>query len=323
LDQEYSGLYDEDVLECIECYLNLFDTPHPDENLLNYAHIHELQQQDEQLLALKVKNPDNYVNLQLDDNVNDIICYKKDPTQPNFKIVLPESMVVDTVEWFHQVMGHPGEKRLQETLNQRNYHPRLRYHIEKLKCKDCQKHKLDGRGYGLLPKQEVWIAPWEEVAINLIGPWKVKVNGQQFEFNALTCIDMALNLVELICIDKKTAKHIRDKFTQSWLCQYPCPVRCLHDKGGEFIGQNFQGLLEIFSVKDVCSTRKNPQSNAICERMHQTVTNVLRTLVHTNLPQNMTQARDIIDDALATAIHAMQITIATTLGSMSGALAFA
>jgi hypothetical protein len=37
----------------------------------------------------------------------------------------------------------------------------------------------------------------------------------------------------------------------------------------------------------------------------------------------MTQARDIIDDALATAMHAMQTTIATTLGSTPGALAFA
>jgi hypothetical protein len=41
LDQEYSGLYDENVWECIECYLNLPDTPHPDENPLNYAHICE------------------------------------------------------------------------------------------------------------------------------------------------------------------------------------------------------------------------------------------------------------------------------------------
>ena len=57
--------------------------------------------------------------------------------------------------------------------------------------------------------------------------------------------------------------------------------------------------------------------------MHQTVTNVLRTLVHTNPPQNMTQARDIIDNALATAMHAMQTTIATTLGSTLGALAVA
>jgi hypothetical protein len=37
----------------------------------------------------------------------------------------------------------------------------------------------------------------------------------------------------------------------------------------------------------------------------------------------MTQARDKIDDALATAMHAMQTTIATTLGSIPGALAFA
>jgi hypothetical protein len=103
-------------------------------------------------------------------------------------------------------------------LNQHCYHHRLHYNIDKLKCKDCQKHKLAGHGYGLLPKQEVRIAPWEEVAINLIGPWNVKVNGQQVEFNALTCIDMALNLVELIPVDNKTAKHIRDKFTQSWLC---------------------------------------------------------------------------------------------------------
>jgi hypothetical protein len=64
-------------------------------------HIRELQQQDKQLLALQVKNPDNYVNLQLDEDVNDIICYKKDPTQPNWKIALPESMVVDTVKWIN------------------------------------------------------------------------------------------------------------------------------------------------------------------------------------------------------------------------------
>ncbi len=42
------------------------------------------------------------------------------------------------------------------------------------------------------------ISPWEEVAIDLIDPWTIKVNGRQVEFNALTCIDTASNLVELI-----------------------------------------------------------------------------------------------------------------------------
>ncbi len=37
----------------------------------------------------------------------------------------------------------------------------------------------------------------------------------------------------------------------------------------------------------------------------------------------MTQAREIIDDALATAMHSMQTTVATILESTPGALAFA
>ena len=36
----------------------------------------------------------------------------------------------------------------------------------------------------------------------------------------------------------------------------------------------------------------------------------------------MTQARDIMDDALATAMHAMRTVVATSLGSTPGALAF-
>ncbi len=82
LDQECSDLYNNKVWECIECYLNLPEIPHPDQNLLNYAHISQLQQQDKQLFDLQVNYPNNYINLQLDDNIDDIICYKKDPTQP-------------------------------------------------------------------------------------------------------------------------------------------------------------------------------------------------------------------------------------------------
>jgi hypothetical protein len=78
----------------------------------------------------------------------------------------------------------------------------------------------------------------------------------------------------------------------------------------------------MFSIKDICSTSKNPQSNRICERMHQTVENVLRILVHSNPPKNIPSAKDIVDDSLATAMHAMQTTVATTLGSAPGALAF-
>ncbi len=129
LDQKYSGLYDNEVWECIECYFNLPETPHLEQNPLNYAHICELKQQDKQPFALQVKYPANCVNLQPDDNVDDIICHEKDPAQPNWKIALPESMVVDTAKWFNLVMRHPGEKRLSETLNQHYHHSKFCHHI--------------------------------------------------------------------------------------------------------------------------------------------------------------------------------------------------
>ncbi len=47
-------------------------------------------------------------------------------------------MVDDTIKWFPQVMGHPGEVRLRETLNQHYHHPKLCYHIDRLKCKDSK-----------------------------------------------------------------------------------------------------------------------------------------------------------------------------------------
>ena len=59
LDQEYSGLYDDKIWECIECYLNFPETSHSDQNPLNHTLICELQQQDKQLLALQVNNSDN------------------------------------------------------------------------------------------------------------------------------------------------------------------------------------------------------------------------------------------------------------------------
>jgi hypothetical protein len=98
LEQEYAGLNDDEIWQTLECYLNLPEMPHPDHNLLNYADIRDQQQQDDKLLALQAKYPDNYINLQLDNDVDDIICYKKDLTQDNLKIALPESMVAETVK---------------------------------------------------------------------------------------------------------------------------------------------------------------------------------------------------------------------------------
>ena len=73
LEQECTGLNDDEIWHMLECYLNLPEMPHPDRNPLNYAHIREQQQQDDKLLALQARYLDTYINLQLDDYVDNII----------------------------------------------------------------------------------------------------------------------------------------------------------------------------------------------------------------------------------------------------------
>ena len=67
---------------------------------------------------------------------------------------------------------------------------------------------------------------------------------------------------------------------------------------------------------------KNPQANAICERLHQTVTNVLRPLLYVHPPQDINEANLIMDTALQTASYSARAAIHHTLQTTLGALAF-
>ena len=92
-----------------------------------------------------------------------------------------------------------------------------------------------GPGHGHLPPRHVPLLPWDAVAIDLIGPWKAKLQGNDIEFNALTRIDPVTNLVEMIQLENKTSSHVAQQFANVWLSCYPRPNRCIHDNGGVFI----------------------------------------------------------------------------------------
>ena len=304
-----------------QCYLNLPEDMVED-NPLDIENIKEKQDEDNELQQLATRHPEWYSRKTFND-VDNVLCYTKPGDDPsNWKIALPKELIRPTVNWYHQVTGHPGNKRLYEQIRQRYHNRDLRRYIDNFNCEFCQRNKLDGRGYGLLPEREVRSIPFEECAVDLIGPWIVQVRGNPYEFSALTAIDTVTNLVELIRVDDKYSETIARKYAQCWLSRYPWPQRCVHDPGTEFTGPEFQTLLENCRIKDVCTSAKNPQANAVCERMHQTVGNVLRTLLHSEPPQNITTAKEFVDEALSIATHAMRAGIHTTLGSSPGSLVF-
>ncbi len=112
------------------------------------------------------------------------------------------------------------------------------------------------------------------------------------------------------------------KHAQVWLSRYPWPEHCVHNNGGKFVGPEFQFLLQECRIKYAPTPSKNSHSNAICEQMYQMVGNVLQTLLRGEPPQDVTRAKDFIDEVLSIATHAMRSSIYTSFGSSPSSLFF-
>lgn len=135
--------------------------------------------------------------------------------------------------------------RLEATIRRHFYHPRLRQEIRQQigTCDTCQRMKRDGQQFGNLAPREALVSPWQEAHVDSIGPWKLKIRGVSIEFRAQTIIDPVTNLLEIAPIQGTTSAEAAHVFEQTWLSRYPRPLRCVHDKGPEFMGFEFQHLL--------------------------------------------------------------------------------
>ena len=82
-------------------------------------------------------------------------------------------------------------------------------------------------------------------------------------------------------------------------------------------------VLKRANIKSVSTSTYNPTANSVCERMHQTMGNILRTLLHgRDSPANLNETNELIDEALSICSHALRTSVHTTLGSSPGALVF-
>ena len=206
----------------------------------------------------------------------------------------------------------------------RYYHPCLSACCEDLisRCNACQCNKLALCRYGELPPHNAINTAWQDVAIDLIGPWMFTINGAAYTFCALTMIDTVTNYCKLIRIDNKSVAHVGQKFENEWLSRYPCPQSCIYDQGNDFLGYRFQQYLQRYHIHSKVSTVKNPQSNAVAERLHQTVTNILHSTLYANPPDNQLEAELLVDTALQKATYAMRATVHTTLKVTPGSLVY-
>ena len=243
-------------------------------------------------------------------------------------IVVPPSLQKKLINWYHERLGHPGRDRLYESIYQHFDWPKpgqlrnaVQWNVKT--CSICQKAKKTSRHYGQLPAKQVETKPWETLHVDLYGPKTIKrKDGTKLKFQVMTMIDPVTGWFEMKSYNDGTPETITNLLEIAWLNRYPRPQTVIADRGGEFVGHFFErNLREEYGIKLKLITTANPQANAIVERVHQVIGNMLRAFDLEDcylLPPPM----DPLEGIISAISFAIRSTWSTTMRATPGQLVF-
>ena len=245
-----------------------------------------------------------------------LVCYKD-------KIVVPNKLQKHVIDWYHTTLCHPGINRTEETIAQHLYWPKMRSQItgHVQTCPYCQRNKRKVKKYGWLPPKDAEAIPWDKMCIDLIGPYSIRRKGRRTLIcKCVTMIDPATGWFEIHQYIDKQSMTISNIAEQEWFARYPWPTQVTYDRGSEFIGKDFQKMIKNdYGVKGKPITVRNPQANAIVERVHQVIGNMIRTF---ELENNYLDEDDPWKGILSATAFAVRSTFHTTLQNSPGQLVF-
>jgi len=120
-----------------------------------------------------------------------------------------------------------------------------------------------------------------------------------------------------VIIDKSSAT-VSQLFNKSWLSRYPRATNIIYDNGSEF-KLHFKSLCDSYRLVRKPTTIKNPQANAVLERIHAVVANMMRT---SGLENCDAIVPEMIDNFLTNVGWAIRSTYHTVLKTTPGAAVF-
>ena len=99
-------------------------------------------------------------------------------------------------------------------------------------------------------------------------------------------IDPATGWFDMAQIPNKTVAKVADITEKTWFTRYPLPQRIVFDRGTEFMAEFAKMCHNDYGLNRKPITTRNPQSNAIIERIHQTFGNIIRIFDVSNIVNN-------------------------------------
>ena len=243
---------------------------------------------------------------------------------------MPATLQQRCVQWYHESLCHPGESRTEQIIRQHFTWKNLKGEVEKAckTCQICQLTKKKSIKYGKLPPKVAEAEPWDILCVDMIGPYKIQHATKktkeeepkpvELSLWAVTMIDPATGWFEIKQVDNKESHTVSEAVEQTWLTRYPWPTNIILDRGTEFMGEFKRMIKEDYGIKKRPITARNPQANAIIERVHQTIGQMLRSFQVQNTENIVNPFKGI----LSAICFAVRATVHTTLKATPTQLVF-
>jgi hypothetical protein len=180
----------------------------------------------------------------------------------------------------------------------------IRKHVKS--CRSCQVNKRCSQKYGHLPPKLVITTPWKVLCVDLIGPYTLRgKGGSSIDFMCLTMINPTTSWFEIVELPTvaqettvppvgtgkketfakntkvanyfdKSSAQISNLVYKTWFSRYPRCRYIIYDNGSKF-KLHFRSLCDMYGIKHKPTSVKNPKVNAILERIHAVLGNMLHT----------------------------------------------
>ena len=128
------------LLECLECYSN--DSPP-----IDYQRIQDGQQKDRNLMELRtLPQTKKFFKKMQFGSIH--LWTKKLRNNTQEQIYIPQDLRMELMDWYHEILMHPGQARMEESVLQYFTWPGCTSDIKKFvqQCKICQKNKSTNVG---------------------------------------------------------------------------------------------------------------------------------------------------------------------------------
>ena len=179
------------------------------------------------------------------------------------------------------IAGHPGARRMYDTLRAQFYWPHMANDIFQAvrDCRSCArvrgttyKHR---RFLRLFPAEY----PLQFIAIDLLGPLPKSKRGNRHVL-VVTC--RFSKLARAIPLARITSASVVRALLESWIYPYGLPSMILSDNGVQFTSKFFEAMCTTLGVKHLTTTTYHPQTNGQVERYNRTLVARLRHYVAEN-----------------------------------------